>query len=393
MATEEMAAVEKSQDTPQSQVHNERQYSIYNYFKNHPAFLVTCVSAFVAVVSFLLNFAASQYTRSFLRYWMIDTGYAKEHSPELLFSCLFSLMYMFVIFVVHQIMSSTARTYGFYNRILSALKWHYKDAKKGLRGIKKIIRKHRKTLEALIMLPDENKNQLIDEIEKHEQEYKALAISVDDLTTLKRKCMLWLVCNVIFTILLMYVFLLFVVYLMVSWNSENPGESPAIITSILVGVFLFLYIVPTHKKSKVRKTQKTEFSTKRLEEEIQHAEQYHFPIIDILNGSIKRFFSNKSIWRMFFTVIVLVGLFVTIYSTAGKEAAEKLQDFPIYTDETGTYAVVYNNGDTLVLKGANIEDTQIEINVRQQKVVPSSDISYEILTFEEVIVTGKGGEK
>ena len=96
---------------------------------------------------------------------------------------------------------------------------------------------------------------------------------------------------------------------------------------------------------------------------------------------------------MFFTVIVLVGLFVTIYSTAGKEAAEKLQDFPIYTDETGTYAVVYNNGDTLVLKGANIEDTQIEINVRQQKVVPSSDISYEILTFEEVIVTGKGGEK
>lgn len=54
---------------------------------------------------------------------------------------------------------------------------------------------------------------------------------------------------------------------------------------------------------------------------------------------------------------------------------------------------MYNNGDTLVLKGANIEDTQIEINVRQQKVVPSSDISYEIRTFEAVIVTGKDGEK
>lgn len=96
---------------------------------------------------------------------------------------------------------------------------------------------------------------------------------------------------------------------------------------------------------------------------------------------------------MFFAVIVLIGLFVTTYSTAGKEAAQKIQDFPIYIDETGTYAVVYNNGDTLVLKGAHIEDTQIEINVRQQKVVPSSDISYEIHTFETVIVTGKDGEK
>lgn len=334
MATEEMTAVEESQDIPQSKVHNERQYSIYNYFKNHPAFLVTCVSAFVAVVSFLLNFAASQYTNSFLRYWMVDTGYAQENSAELLYSCLFSLIYMFVIVVVHQIMSSTARAYGFYNRILSALKWHYKDAKKDLRGIKKIIKKHRKTLKALIKLPGEDKTQLIGEIEKRKQEYKALTISVDDLTTLKRKCMLWLVCNVIITILLMYLFLLFVVYLMVSWNSENPGASPTIVTGFLVGVFLFLYIVPTHKKSKVRKAQKSEFSIKRLEEEIQHADQYHFPIIDILNGSIKSFLSNKSIRQMLFAVIVLVGLFVTTYSTAGKEAAEKLQVFPIYTDET-----------------------------------------------------------
>ena len=392
MATEEMTAVVETQDASQPQVHNERQYSIYNYFKNHPAFLVTCVSAFVAVVSFLLNFAASQYTSSFLRYWMIDTAYAKETSTELLYSCLFSLTYMFVIVVVHKIMSSTARTYGFYYRILSALKWHYKDAKKDLRGIKKTIRKHKKTLKSLIKLPGEDKNQLIGEIEKRKQEYKALAISVDDLATLKRKCMLWLVGNVIITAFLMYVFLLFVVYLMVSQNIENPGASPAIVTGILVGVFLFLSIAPTHKKSKVRKAQKSEFSTKRLEEEIQHADQYHFPIIEIINGSIKSFLSNKSIRQMFFAVIVLIGLFVTTYSTAGKEAAQKIQDFPIYIDETGTYAVVYNNGDTLVLKGAHIEDTQIVINVRQQKVVPSSDISYEIHTFETVIVTGKDGE-
>lgn len=393
MATEEMTVVDKSQDTPQPQVHNEKQYSIYNYFKNHPAFLVTCVSAFVAVVSFLLNFAASQYTSSFLRYWMVDTGYAKENSTELLYSCLFSLVYMFVIIVIHKIMSSTARTYGFYNQILSALKWHYKDAKKDLRGIKKIIKKQRKILKSLIKLPGGDEKQLVDEIEKRKQEYKALAISVDELTTLKRKCMLWLVCNVIITILLMYVFLLFAVQLMVSWNNENPGASPVIITGVLVGIFLILYIVPTYKKSKVRKTQKGEFSTKRIEEEIQHADQYRFPIIEILNGSIKSFLSNKSIRQMFFAVVVLVGLFVTTYSTAGKETAENLRIFPIYTDETGIYAVVYNNGDTLVLKRANIEDTQIEINVRQQKVVSASDVSYEIRKFETVIVTGKDGEK
>ena len=187
-------------------------------------------------------------------------------------------MEMFVIVVVHKIMSSTARTYGFYYRILSALKWHYKDAKKDLRGIKKIIKKHRKTLKSLLKLSSEDKDHLLDEIEKHKQEYKALAISVDDLATLKRKCMLWLVGNVIITALLMYVFLLFVVYLMVSQNIENPGASPAIVTSILVGVILFLSIAPTHKKAKYGKHKKANSQQKGLKRKYNMRTNTIFPL-------------------------------------------------------------------------------------------------------------------
>ena len=43
--------------------------SIYHYFREHTAFLVTCVSAMVAITSFVLNYAISRYNLAYLQYW------------------------------------------------------------------------------------------------------------------------------------------------------------------------------------------------------------------------------------------------------------------------------------------------------------------------------------
>lgn len=69
------------------------------------------------------------------------------------------------------------------------------------------------------------------------------------------------------------------------------------------------------------------------------------------------------------------------------------KNFPICTDETGTYAVVYNTGDMLISKAAKIgeDGSTIEIDVRKQKTVSAAQMHYEICTFEEVIVIGKEG--
>ena len=94
MDTEEMAVVVQLNDTTQpDKIYGESQYSIYNYLKEHTAFLVACVSAFVAVISFALNYAASQYTGAYLQYWMVDTVYAKENKTELIYVILFTLLY------------------------------------------------------------------------------------------------------------------------------------------------------------------------------------------------------------------------------------------------------------------------------------------------------------
>ena len=42
--------------------------SIYHYFREHTAFLVTCVSAMVAITSFILNYAISRYNLAYLQH-------------------------------------------------------------------------------------------------------------------------------------------------------------------------------------------------------------------------------------------------------------------------------------------------------------------------------------
>lgn len=381
MATEEMAVVVQSNDATQSdKTHDESQYSIYNYLKEHTAFLVACVSAFVAVISFALNFAADQYTGAYLQYWMVDTVYAKENKTELIYVILFTLFYSVAIIIAHKVMSGTANTFGFYNRILSALNWYYRDAKKEFRAIrretKKLMRKH--------------SSNHTDNLQNKRTE---MDVSLKEISSMKRTCELWLFFNVVGSALIIFGLVYIVAGLMTSSRGDYRIWGPAILSGIVVAFDLFLYFIPAFRSSRVKKRDHKEISLAQLKEEMQHADKHRFPIASILHTGAKELLSNKRFKQFALISVAMVVMLFGLYSSAGKTDAEKAKEFPIYTDETGTYAVVYNNGDTLVLKAANIENAQIEINVRQQKIVSASDISYEIRTFETVIVTGKDGEK
>ena len=394
MATEEMLEVVESQDNSQPQVHDENEYSIYNYLKEHTAFLVACVSAFVAVISFLLNYAASQYTGAFLRYWMVDTAYAKENKTELVYVILFTLLYTVVMIISHKVMSGTANAFSFYNKIISTIRWYYKDAKKEFRALKRRMRKLSKEYKRLAKATNSPKgSDLYQKAEQKSEDEDDMEHSLKALKAMKRKCEIWLSFMVVGSCLIMFGLVYLFAGLMASSNGDPRALGPIILASMVVVIDLVFYIVPAYCSSRVKKGKYKEISLDDLEKEMEHADNHRFPIVAVAHIKAKELLTNKKIKQIVIIAIVILLAFVGSYSSAGKADAEKLQAFPVYADETGTYAVVYNNGESLVLKKANIEDTQIEINVQQQKVIPSSDVFYEILKFETVIVTGKDGEK
>lgn len=388
---ETMVISTEKEDSANKVVNGSRKYSVYNYMKEHTTVLVACVSAFVAVISFVLNYAASRYTGAYLQYWVVDMAYAKENNTELVYAVLFSLLYTFVIVVTNKIMGSTADAFGFYNRIMSALKWYYKD----IRAEKQKIKQKMKLLEREYTRTTNNKKTKASlpnkSVEKMQAEQQALNVSMQDLSSLRRKCQLYLGLNVLGSALIIFGLLIVSVDLAASNDGTGQTLGLMLIASIVVIFDLFLYILPAYYSSRIKKREYKDITLQHLEEEIKHADKHRFPFAAIAHTAVKDLLSNRRLLQIAILSVLLVLMNIAMYSTTGRIDAEKAREFPVCTDETGTYAVVYNNGESLVLKSAEISGNQIEIDVRNQKVISATDVSYQIRTFETVIVTGKDG--
>ena len=393
MDGEEMTVVvEQDNPTQQNKTHDEKQYSIYNYFREHTTFLVACISALVAVISFALNYAADLHTSSYLQYWMVDTVYANENNTEQVYAVLLALLYSVTIVIAHTVMSKTANVFGVYNRILSVLKWYYQDTKKEFRAFRK---KTRKLLRKIKIM--KKKREMIESdplyktVEQLRQEEEACESVLGEIRSMKRTCELWLSLNIIGSAMVVFGLVVVATSLMTVGTREYSIWGPLAAAGLVVTLDFLLYFVPAYRSTRVKKSKYKDISLEQVEEEIQHANNHKFPLAVLLRTSAKSLLSNKRIKQIAVLTLSLLVILVGVYTSSGKNDAEKKKEFPIFIDETGTYAVVYNNGDSLVLKAAYIEDNQIEIDVRQQKVISAKDVSYEIYTFETIIVTGKDG--
>lgn len=369
-----------------------RKHSVYNYMKGHASFLVACVSAFVAVISFALNYAASRYTGAYLQFWMVDTVYAKENNTELIYTVLFSLLYTLVIVITNKIMAGTADAFGFYNKILTTLKWYYKDQKKEVRKIKrkmkKIARKNKSIARKLNKPKDDPMYEAADKLNEERIE---LTSALENLSSMKRDCRLHLVLDIAGCILCVLGLVSISVSLMNVCELGKQASGVVILATIVVIFYLLIYIVPVYCSTRVKKGEYASITLSQLREEIKCAHKHRFPIAAIAHTDAKELLSNRRIRQLGLITVLLVIMNIGMFSITGKTDAEKAREFPVYVDETGTYAVVYNNGESLVLKSAEISGNQIEIDVRNQKVISATDVSYQIRTFETVVVTGKDG--
>ena len=95
-------------------------------------------------------------------------------------------------------------------------------------------------------------------------------------------------------------------------------------------------------------------------------EKHKFPIEKMLKHGLRSMVSNKKLklaLGQFLTATVVL-IFLMTYS--GTHAAKTKTSFPIYSDDSGVYAVVYNNGQAFIMESATVTESTITIDTTRE---------------------------
>ena len=86
MSTETQSVEAKEENaTSPNNTPAENQYKIFDYFKDNTGMLIACVSALVAIGSWLLRFAVGRMNYAYLAYWDISSLHANIYNQSELY--------------------------------------------------------------------------------------------------------------------------------------------------------------------------------------------------------------------------------------------------------------------------------------------------------------------
>lgn len=383
MSAEDVTGNGVSEKTQNAEIEvDKNKYSIYNYLKANTSVLFACISGVAAVLSFLLNYLASGYEMGRLQYWMVDAAYVKTDTKNTVYLLLLSVTMGFILLVAYIAIRVTAKELGSSRALRSAVKRCYRNTKKTLKEDKKKAQKAKRKASQQLDEKNDPQNQVMGNALQNKK-----PAELEELKKIIRKDRAHIL-RITFSILLVILGSTILLDAIIVTTMNIPWNGFLNLTFIGLIALAFIWrAFRSWREGVTSKSKYNDLSYQQLKEELKLAEKAQFS----LKTSAKEKISNKSIGIIIVWIVLFSFLFISAINGCGAFDAGLVREFPIYTDETGTYVGVYNNGDALVLKAAEVDGDQITIDVRQQKVVPAADVSYEICTFETVIVTGKDG--
>ena len=150
MSTEtELVEVEEEHDVSSENIPQEEQYKLFDFFKEHNGFLVTCISALIATMSVIFHFAVGRMNYAYLEYWDIASLHANTGNQNELYTVVCSFLFLLSLMLIHGLLSGTSDAFRYYNKILSRMSWTIRRAQKTRRKLQKKMRKLTKRLDSL----------------------------------------------------------------------------------------------------------------------------------------------------------------------------------------------------------------------------------------------------
>lgn len=377
------------QNATQYDVPNNDEYSIFNYLKEHTSVLIALTSALVAVFSFILNMTIYLNVNAYLSFWEIDASQITVTTSNQLYCVLAAFIFEVVTVWATFFISNTYDAYSSKYQIeFLYMCQEQRDIKKTVKKLHKKISAEKKRIFILRYLYtseeiDEIKKQIVD-IEKEQKINKESIYNLKKkFKKVKRRCNLLLAISNVICFLVMlcgYIFLF-----MTSVFNDNIFYAAAILAIVHVSAYALVYgalnyFVSLHGLKK-RKNDSMSQCVKA-----DNSQNKELPIIKVLFGEYKFLISNKTVKSVLIQLIVITLILLWSLSYSGYSKAREQKEFYYIVNEEELYAVIYNNGEDLILKKAYIDTDIITIDLSVQKTISAKDVVLYIKKFSAVEV-------
>ena len=375
-------------DMLQEKNQKENTYKIFDFFKERLGLLVTCASAVIAIMSIVLNFAVRHMNNAYVQYWNISSIHVNNNDENNIHLLACALLYFLSIMFVNGLISGTADTFGYYNKVLSRVGHTIKETNEKSNSLYKKLRKLRKKVKRLEQEDGVDAEDIKAGLTEHQNTLDRCKEHLKALRKARISVLFKVIIELIAVIAISYLTLGFALLLL---NSSSTVEKLFQATVPALGVIAFdilVYFTPVYFKTQCtykqfKEENSAEFVLKLIEDGVPN-----FPIEEFARKGIKSFLSDKSIKLGLAKIVFGAVLVLCIIVLAGTISASEQRSFPVYTDGTKTYAIVYFSGSTMFMEEATYQNGTITIDTTKQRIITTDDLTYDMLTFDEVIVRG-----
>lgn len=368
----------------QDKDNHKNEYAIYEYLKMHPGMLISCVSAMVMIITFIINYAIYLRTSRFLAYWGVESLKIDMNNTNLIYTFAGAFIYYMMIMYIQPFIIDSCEKY--FEEMKSDYYIHYfrKYVKKEVVQCKKMMKPKKKDKTFSDKQDEEyiKIEKYIEDIKKYIKESKKLSKKITKIISKK------MIISIVIAFLGLSIATFFL--MLISINSYD------IITILMISIIcasitlvITLGIVYFIIKYPKIKSIKKEISENELDLEkifnLSDDVHYEYPIDKIFNMDFKESFRNKAIASLMLQIAIgALFLLFLVYPIGANETKNK-QEFAIVTENGQDYVIIYNNDNCYYLVEAVIEDEKITIDTTKQSVVVKDKIVYENVKFEEVV--------
>ena len=364
-----------------------KEYKLFEYFKEHPAFFVTVVSFALAVVTFLCNFLNNAITRIYLQKWSIDTALIgpPAKSGTFYYFAIFSLVYFFVLNVLNYELKSFYSGYFSEVIMLRYCREIYKTLIRKSKNQKKRLRKIKRNRRRNHSYDEEEYRNIIREVDINIKQCNESLKSIQNLRKTLISGMMWKIFA--FSILLL------IPSTLQQLSFGRITFLGIVITWALYSLF-YVFIARVFSKKTYR-----EYSKERIVSEVKKAAEDNKlgEFFLTVSGSIsqrrtqkigfKDHFSDNNLSNLvietisgliFMIVTVLVAGILTLYFNKG---------YYTFQSDGKNYAVIYQNENIFYLEEAEEVDGTLIVDPSAQRIIKADDLSMQYKKYKKVIQT------
>ena len=373
----------------------------YQYFKEHPSALITSASAIVAVISFVINGFLFFNEYKYLQYWGFSITQIERNSTNQIYIFAIAFIFLVGVSIMQRFSAATFKVYLKQTAYVATVRKLHKCYRKEAKDLKKQLSDRKRRAKKIKKSSNDfsKAQKAIEAILRNERKTKEIIADIRDAAKsashLKWLLTIQLIISIAPAVIIVAISMSFLFLIGEATWPPLMCVLVAIVYAAAITIlgYLLSYLMEGQGiRRRLRDAKGNIDDIRKIYDEVKQQDLSYaeypintwpeYDLKDILSDSnIKSTLGLYAFYLFFFLVIFL---FVT--SSTQKDRTS----FPLYVDDKAAYIVIYQNSSLFYMdKVEQFDNNSITINTSEHRIISSSDISYEVVTFDSVRIIEK----